>query len=194
MHCLDYISPNGLPEFPNTLQKNGAVQRNKIMEKIMIIGSPGAGKSTFARRLKEATGLPLYYLDAIWHRSDQTTLTKEEFDAKLEEIVRKERWIIDGNYQRTLGLRLEWCDTVFLLDYPLEVCLLGASSRIGVRHEDLPWMETEFDEEFKQSIMDFPKTQLPQIYELLQKYQADREIFVFKSREEAERFLKDNQC
>ncbi len=89
MHCLDYISPNGLPEFPNTLQKNGAVQRNKIMEKIMIIGSPGAGKSTFARRLKEATGLPLYYLDAIWHRSDQTTLTKEEFDAKLEEIVRK---------------------------------------------------------------------------------------------------------
>ncbi len=194
MHCLDYISPNGLPEFPNTLQKNGAVQRNKIMEKIMIIGSPGAGKSTFARRLKEATGLPLYYLDAIWHRSDQTTLSKEEFDAKLEEIVRKERWIIDGNYQRTLGLRLEWCDTVFLLDYPLEVCLLGASSRIGVRHEDLPWMETEFDEEFKQSIMDFPKTQLPQIYELLQKYQADREIFVFKSREEAERFLKDNQC
>ena len=194
MHCLDYISPNGLPEFPNTLQKNGAVQRNKTMEKIMIIGSPGAGKSTFARRLKEATGLPLYYLDAIWHRSDQTTLSKEEFDAKLEEIVRKERWIIDGNYQRTLGLRLEWCDTVFLLDYPLEVCLLGASSRIGVRHEDLPWMETEFDEEFKQSIMDFPKTQLPQIYELLQKYQADREIFVFKSREEAERFLKDNQC
>lgn len=164
------------------------------MEKIMIIGSPGAGKSTFARRLKEATGLPLYYLDAIWHRSDQTTLSKEEFDAKLEEIVRKERWIIDGNYQRTLDLRLEWCDTVFLLDYPLEVCLLGASSRIGVRHEDLPWMETEFDEEFKQSIMDFPKTQLPQIYELLQKYQADREIFVFKSREEAERFLKDNQC
>ena len=97
-----------------------------------IIGPNGAGKSTFARRLKEATGLPLYYLDAIWHRSDQTTLTKEEFDAKLEEIVRKERWIIDGNYQRTLGLRLEWCDTVFLLDYPLEVCLLGASSRIGV--------------------------------------------------------------
>lgn len=163
------------------------------MEKIMIIGSPGAGKSTFARRLKEATGLPLYYLDAIWHRSDQTTLSKEEFDAKLKEIVCKERWIIDGNYQRTLGLRLERCDTVFLLDYPLEVCLLGASSRIGVRHEDLPWMETEFDEEFKQSIMDFPKTQLPQIYELLRKYQADREIYVFKSREEAERFLKDNQ-
>ena len=54
-------------------------------------------------------------------------------------------------------------------------------------------METEFDEEFKQSIMDFPKTQLPQIYELLRKYQADREIFVFKSREEAERFLEDNQ-
>ena len=98
----------------------------------MVIGCPGAGKSTFAKRLHEVTGLPLYYLDMLWHKPDRTNIPREEFDARLEEIVRKDKWIIDGNYQRTLELRLKECDTVFLLDYPLEVCLAGAQSRIGL--------------------------------------------------------------
>ena len=110
-----------------------------MMERAMVIGCPGAGKSTFAKRLHEVTGLPLYYLDMLWHKPDRTNIPREEFDARLEEIVRKDKWIIDGNYQRTLELRLKECDTVFLLDYPLEVCLAGAQSRIGKRREDLPW-------------------------------------------------------
>lgn len=99
----------------------------------MVIGCPGAGKSTFAKRLHEVTGLPLYYLDMLWHKPDRTNIPRDEFDARLEEIVRKDKWIIDGNYQRTLEMRLKECDTVFLLDYPLEVCLAGAQSRIGKR-------------------------------------------------------------
>lgn len=81
----------------------------------MVIGSPGAGKSTFSRKLRESTGLPLYYLDTIWHKPDRTNISKEEFDTRLMEIVKKERWIIDGNYQRTLKKRLERCDMVFFL-------------------------------------------------------------------------------
>lgn len=131
------------------------------MLKIMIIGSPGAGKSTFARKLRDITKLPLYYLDMIWHKPDQTTISREEFDTQLNEIIKRDKWIIDGNYQRTLEVRLRECDTVFLMDFPLEICLLGAQSRIGKKHEDLPWVESEFDEEFKQSIIDFPKNQLP---------------------------------
>ena len=88
------------------------------MLKIMIIGSPGAGKSTFSRKLRDITGLPLYYLDTLWHKPDQTNISKEEFDARLNEIIKKDKWIIDGNYQRTLETRLRECDTVFLLDYP----------------------------------------------------------------------------
>ena len=126
------------------------------MRKAIVIGCPGAGKSTFAKRLHEVTGLPLYYLDMLWHKPDRTNIVKEEFDTRLGEIVQKDRWIIDGNYQRTLKMRLKECDTVFLLDYPLEVCLAGAESRIGVKREDLPWLETEFDEEFKRWIMGFP--------------------------------------
>ena len=125
---------------------------DKNMLKTIVIGSPGAGKSTFARKLRDVTGLPLYYLDMLWHKPDQTTISREMFDAQLNEILKKDRWIIDGNYQRTLEMRLKACDTVFLLD--------------------------------------FPQKQLPQIYQLLKKYQNEKQIIILKSREEAERYLQ----
>lgn len=105
-------------------------------------------------------------------------------------MMEKTQWIIDGNYLRTLELRLQSCDTVFLLDFPLEICLSGAKSRIGKKREDFPWIEAEMDEEFKQWIVDFPKDQLPHIYELLEKYKDGKEIFVFYTREEADRCLR----
>ena len=159
------------------------------MLKAIVIGSPGAGKSTFARKLRDATHLPLYYLDMLWHKPDQTTISEEEFDTSLHKLLKKDRWIIDGNYLRTLEIRLQACDTVFLLGYPMEICLQGAKSRIGIMREDLPWLETQFDEEFKQWILDFPKDQLPQIHELLDKYQALKNIYIFHTREEADSFI-----
>ena len=77
------------------------------MRRIIVIGSPGAGKSTFARQLRDKTGLPLYYLDMIWHLPDRTTITKEEFDQKLMDILNTDSWIIDGNYGRTIEMRLK---------------------------------------------------------------------------------------
>ena len=159
------------------------------MQRVIIIGSPGAGKSTFARRLRDKTGLPLFYLDMLWHKPDRTTVSKEEFDAQLEKLLKQDRWILDGNFQRTLELRLKICDTVFFLNYPLELCLTSVEHRVGQAREDMPWVETEFDPEFKQWIMDFPQTHLPQIYELLDKYRDSRNIVIFKSRQEAENFL-----
>ncbi len=88
------------------------------MKRVMVIGCPGAGKSTFSRKLQEKTGLPLYYLDMIWHRPDRTNVSREEFDERLGEITRRDQWILDGNYLRTMKVRLEASDTVFLLDYP----------------------------------------------------------------------------
>ena len=159
------------------------------MQRVIIMGSPGAGKSTFARRLRDKTGLPLFYLDMLWHKPDRTTVSKEEFDAQLEKLLKQDRWILDGNFQRTLELRLKICDTVFFLNYPLELCLTSVEHRVGQAREDMPWVETEFDPEFKQWIMDFPQTHLPQIYELLDKYRDSRNIVIFKSRQEAENFL-----
>lgn len=160
------------------------------MKKVIVIGSPGAGKSTFARKLRDAENLPLYYLDMLWHKADKTNVSQEEFDACLGEILQKDAWILDGNYQRTIEMRLRACDTVFLLDFPLETCLAGVRSRIGKPREDMPWVETEFDAEFKQWILDYPKTQLPQIYALLEKHRENKNIIIFKSREEADAYFE----
>ena len=160
------------------------------MEKVIVIGSPGVGKSTFARKLRDRAALPLYYLDMIWHKSDGSNISREQFAAKLAEIIQKRHWIIDGNYAHTLEMRLRACETDFLLDYPLELCLAGAAARIGKKREDMPWVEQEFDAEFRQWIIDFPKDQLPQIYELLEQYKNGREIFIFHSRQQAEDYLK----
>ncbi len=159
------------------------------MLKVVVIGCPGSGKSTFAQKLKNITNLPVYPLDMLWHKPDKTNITKEEFDKKLDEILETKKWIIDGNYQRTLEKRLKECDTIFLLDFPLEECLLGAESRIGKKREDLPWIEEEFDEKFKQFIIDFPQNNLPKIYELLEKYR-NKDIIIFKSRKEVNDYLK----
>lgn len=159
------------------------------MFKVIVIGCPGAGKSTFARKLRDAVKLPLFYLDVLWHRPDQTSVSRDEFDVCVDEIIKRDTWIIDGNYLRTLETRLAACDTVFFMDYPLDVCLAGAKSRIGKKREDLPWIESEFDDEFKQWIMDFPKEQLPQIYKMLEKYQGSKNIIIFKTRKDADDYL-----
>ena len=160
-----------------------------MFRKIIVIGSPGSGKSTFSRKLRDITGLPLYHLDMIWHKPDKTNITKEEFDQRLNEIISQDKWIIDGNYQRTIEIRLKECDTVFLMDFPLDVCLSGAESRVGKKRDDIPWVEEEFDPEFRQFIVDFPVTKLPVIYELLEKYRENKKIVIFRSRQEAEDYL-----
>ena len=161
------------------------------MKRILVIGSPGAGKSTFARRLRDDTGLPLVYLDMLWHKPDRTTVSREEFDDRLGEILRGGSWIIDGNYLRTLETRLRCCDTVFLLDLPPKVCLAGAKARIGQPREDLPWVEETLDGEFRQWILDFSRDQLPEIHRLLRQYQDRRTVTVFHSRREADLWLKN---
>ncbi|MCR5616721.1 MAG: adenylate kinase [Clostridiales bacterium] len=161
------------------------------MKRVIVIGCPGAGKSTFARKLRDKTGLPLYYLDMIWHLPDRTTISKEEFDKKLLDIVKTDRWILDGNYGRTMEMRLQYCDTVFLLDYPLEVCLEGARERVGKKREEMPWCEEELDEGFRQWIVDFPEEKLPGIYDLLERYKDKKEIHVFRSREDADSYLEN---
>ncbi len=159
------------------------------MQKVIVIGCPGAGKSTFARKLQKITGLSLYYLDMLWHKPDKTNYTREEFDAKLSKIMKESSWIIDGNYIRTLKMRLECCDTVFFLDFPTEVCLEGVENRIGTKREDMPWIEQEFDEEFREWITGFSVQQLPVIYQLLDDYKDRAEIIIFKTREEMNSYI-----
>ena len=160
------------------------------MEKIIVIGCPGSGKTTFSKKLCERLDVPLFHLDAIWHRADKTHISREEFDRKLSEILAYERWIIDGNYSRTLERRLLASDTVILFDLPTDICLSGAEERIGKARSDLPWVEDRLDPQFKCVIEDFKTAKLPEIYSLLEKQGEGRAVFVFKSREDSQRFLE----
>ena len=160
------------------------------MNKAIIIGCPGSGKTTFAEKLQKCTDLPLYYLDAIWHKPDKTHIPREEFDQRIAEIFETPKWIIDGNYKRTIEMRMKQCDTVFLFDLPVEMCLQGVTDRVGKERYDLPWLETQVDPEFRQFIEDFPKDTLPYIYELIEKYKDEKRVIIFKSREEADGFIE----
>ena len=162
-----------------------------MSRRILIIGSPGAGKSTFARKLRDRTGLPLCYLDMLFHRPDRTTASRESFDSALAEILSTEQWIIDGNYLRTLPLRFEACTDVFFFDLPVEDCLQGAAARIGQRREDMPWVEESFDPEFRQYILDFSRDQRPSVCRLVEQYADKKSIVVFHSREEADAWLEN---
>ena len=159
------------------------------MNKAIIIGCPGSGKSTFSKALHEKTGLPLYHLDMLNWNSDRTTVSKELFRERLQKVIEENQWIIDGNYGSTIELRLKECDTVFFLDYPLQVCIDGVRERKGKVRTDMPWVETEDDEEFLLFIKNYNAESRPKFMELLKKY-SDRDIHIFKSRAEADEYIR----
>lgn len=160
------------------------------MKKIIVIGCPGSGKSTFSRELHKITKIPLVHLDMLFWNEDKTTVERFVFLKKLEDALKKSHWIIDGNYASTMEMRLKECDTVFFLDYEKELCLKGIEERRGKNRPDIPWVETEEDAEFINFIERFNTQSRPQIIELLEKY-SDKKLFVFKNREEADKFLRD---
>ena len=158
------------------------------MKKVIVIGCPGSGKSTFARALKEKTDLPLYYLDMLYWNADKTTVSKDVFRERLNNVLSEDEWIIDGNYGSTMEMRMSVCDTVFFLDFDAEVCISGIKERQGKMRPDMPWIETEDDDEFIEFIRNYNKDSRPKVIELLEKYN-DKNIIIFHNREEAAAYI-----
>lgn len=165
------------------------------MKKVTIIGCGGAGKSTLARQLGEITGLPVVHLDQIWWSpGNWQHISREKFDRLLEAEVEKDTWILDGNFNRTIELRLDRCDTVIYLDYPRLVCLKNWLLRVirnrGEAREDMaPGCVEWFDPEMAGWIWKFNRQNRKRYYALLSQ-QKDKNVIILKSRRQARRFLE----
>lgn len=158
-------------------------------KKIIIIGCSGSGKSTLAKKLHKITNLPLYHLDNIWWKEDKTHIERSEFDLKLEEILKQDEWIIDGDYSRTYEVRIKESDTIIFLDYSLEDCLLGIKTRIGTKRSDIPFTEDELDPDLEKQVMERYKINKELILLLKGKY-PNKNWIILNNRKEADEWVK----
>ena len=165
------------------------------MERILIIGCGGAGKSTLARQLGEKLNLPVVHLDRLYWKPGWVQESREEFDRKLAQELDKGRWILDGNFNRTMPQRMAKCDTVIYLDFPRVTCLLGVMKRIlttygKVRPDMGDGCPERFDLEFLQWVWNYNKNNREQIYRLLDGANHAQKI-ILKNRYTVKQFLKN---
>ncbi|NCB64134.1 MAG: hypothetical protein EOM52_11125 [Clostridia bacterium] len=163
------------------------------MKRILIVGCSGAGKSTLALTLAQRLELPVVHLDRLWWRPGWENCTQEEFDAQLGRELERDCWIIDGNYDRTLPIRLARCDTVIWLDYPRRTCLLGAAGRVlsqmGRSRPDMAeGCPERIDWEFFPFIWGFKREQGVRLASLLNS--CGKTVYRFRRRRECAQFLE----
>ena len=162
------------------------------MQRVLIIGCGGSGKSTLARQLGEKTGLPVVHLDKLFWHPGWVESTKEEIDQRIMEAMAEPQWIMDGNYNRTLPKRLEYCDTVIYLDFSTFACLLGVAKRVlttygQVRPDMAEGCPERFDLEFLKWVWKFNGKHRKRYYELLA--QTEKNVYIFKNRRQVKKFL-----
>ncbi len=163
------------------------------MERIMIIGCGGAGKSTLARQLGEKLNIPVVHLDKLFWHPGWVESSKEEIDEKIRIEMEKPQWIMDGNYNRTLPERLKCCDTVIYLDFSRVSCLLGVAKRIittygRVRPDMGEGCPERIDLDFLKWVWNFNKNKRENYYRLLNEAEGV-ETIVLKNRRMVRRFL-----
>ncbi|WP_100408421.1 P-loop NTPase family protein [Bacillus solitudinis] len=172
------------------------------MKRIMVMGvSAGVGKSTFAKRLGKELGIKAYHLDTMFWKPGWIQASLEEFSGAQNEVVKKEQWIIDGNYSSTVNLRAAYADAIIYLELPLGVCLFRVVKRwlinFGKTREDMTvGCEEKLDWAFIKFICTtyYPrKHSAEERLEKLQKLGPRKTIIILKSKREMETFLKQLQ-
>lgn len=143
-----------------------------LMNKIMIVGCPGSGKSTLSKKLSKKLDIPVLHLDYIYHIDNFQHISREALKEMVETFVsNNDRFIIDGNYGGTMEWRLQHCDTVILLDIETEICVANVMSRMNEedRSDMAPGFDdTIMDEDFLDFVRNFKTQKIPGIKELLQ--------------------------
>jgi adenylate kinase family enzyme len=165
------------------------------MQRIMIIGSCGAGKSTLARRIQEITKLPLFHLDQYYWSSGWTEAPKDKWKKTVRQLASQPRWIIDGNYGGTMDIRLSNADTVLFLDYPTAKCMYRVLKRIlqyrgKVRPDMVEGCPERFDWSFLHYVLTFNLTRRNGILKKLQKIEKFTKVYTFNNDRSTNQFLQ----
>ena len=163
----------------------------KSYRKIIIVGSPGSGKSYFAKVLSKLTRIPVYHLDMINWKPNWQPTPREELRKTLNEIMDNDEWIIDGNYSGTMEDRFKRAEVVCFLDLPAEVCLESERKRRGKKRDDLPnYLEEKDDPDFEEYIMNFQDTGKIRILSMIEKH-PNIPVITFKTRDEVNAYLNN---
>jgi len=167
-----------------------------MSHRILILGSSGSGKSTFARLLAEQLGSELIHLDSHYWRPNWVAISPDEWDQLLRELVERDSWVMDGNYSKSLDLRLAYADTVIFLDYHRLLCLWRCVGRYlryrgRVRPELAPGCYEKLDWEFITWIWNYPRRSRPQVWAALERHAGEKRIYRLRGNREVAHFLTD---
>ncbi|MFA9376000.1 MAG: hypothetical protein ACERKZ_04515 [Lachnotalea sp.] len=99
------------------------------MKRVLVIGSNGAGKSTFSYELSDKTELPLIHIDKVYWRNAWEVTPREEFERIILAQAQNPCWIIEGNNIRSLNQRLHYADTVIWFEFSPIRCVFNIVKR-----------------------------------------------------------------
>ena len=165
------------------------------MKRVLVIGSGGSGKTTFAKQLAARTGLPLIHLDQLFWSPGWVPTPDPEWDRTIAELSAREAWIMDGNYGRTLAPRLAAADTVIFLDLPRLVCTWRIFQRQiryagRTRPDSAPGCPEKLTWEFVSWVWTYPERRRPGVMAQLDVMRANKRVVILRSQAEVNRFLE----
>ena len=168
----------------------------KGINRVMVIGCCGAGKSTITLKLKNDLELPVFHLDKLFWKAGWEQKALEEFRAEHEQIIKNSHWVIDGNYASTMSERYEKADLVIFMALPRWQCLWGVIKRRLTYNKQTRPDITEgcperFDWEFYKYVWNFHKTQLPKIEAIINTDNSKKLIYRITSRKQANEFVRE---
>ncbi|UVI32745.1 DNA topology modulation protein [Paenibacillus spongiae] len=163
--------------------------------KIIMIGSGGSGKSTLARQVGSILGLPVYHLDAYYYKSGWVPTPKEEWDEFLRRLIAKNEWIVDGNYGRTVQLRMDAADVIIFFDLPRWLTTYRVIKRRiqyhGRTRPDLnEGCPERLDWAFLKWVWNYRKTSRSGILEKMQAYKGEKTMIVINKTSQVKGLLK----
>ena len=147
------------------------------VQRVLVIGPCGSGKSTLSRELGDRLSLPVCHMDQLGWLPGWVETDKDELREKLEAIVATNRWLIEGNYGSTLHLRLPRADAIVYLDFPIGLCLWRLlrrtlSHRGTTRPDMTEGCHERFDFEFFRYVLFWNRGPRPRTEECLRGYEG----------------------